>query len=49
MWMFYGEMLVGMVAGIRLIGAPAVGPNPSRTQQLPTRTQDDTEGLVVEN
>lgn len=38
-----------VVGGIGLIGAPAVGPDLGRPQQLPTRAQDDTEGLVVEN
>jgi hypothetical protein len=47
--MFCREMLVWVVVGIRLIGAPTVGPDLCRAQQLPPGAQDDAEGLVVEN
>jgi hypothetical protein len=47
--MFYREMLVWVVGGVGLVGAPAVGPDFGRTQQLPACPQDDTDGLVVEN
>ena len=42
-------MLVWVVGGIHLVGAPAVSPDLGGTQQLPAGAQDDTEGLVVEN
>jgi hypothetical protein len=47
--MLYREMLVGVVIAVRLVRAPAVGPDLGRAQQLPASAQDDTEGLVVEN
>jgi hypothetical protein len=47
--MFHRKMLVGMVGGIRLVGAPAVRPDLGRTQQLPACAQDDSDGLVIED
>ena len=47
--MFDREMLVRVVSGIRLVGAPTVGPDPCGAQQLSAGAQDDTEGLVVED
>jgi hypothetical protein len=47
--MFHGEMPVWGVGGIRLVGAPTVGPDPCRAQQLPAGAQDDAEGFVFED
>jgi hypothetical protein len=42
-------MLVRVVGGIHLVGAPTIGPDLGRTQQLPASAQYDTEGFVIEN
>jgi len=47
--MFHREMLVWVIVGIRLVGAPTVGPDLCRAQQLPADAQDDAEGLFVED
>src|SRR5882762_8301967 len=47
--MFHREMLVWVIIGIRLVGAPTVGPYLCRAQQLPADAQDDTERLVVQD
>jgi len=47
--MFDRKVLVWMIHGIRLVGAPAVGPNPGRAEQLLASAQDDTKWLFVEN
>jgi hypothetical protein len=47
--MLHREVLVWMIGGIRLVGAPTIGPNLGRVQQLPAGSQDDTEGFVFED
>ena len=47
--LLYRQMPMRMVVPIRLVGAPTVGPDPRRAEQLPARAQDDTEGLFVED
>jgi len=47
--MLYREVLVGVIGGIHLVGAPTVGPDSCRAQQLAAGAQDDTEGLFVQN
>jgi len=47
--MFDRQMLVGVVIGPRFVGAPTIGPDFGRAQQLAASAQDDSEGLIIEN
>jgi hypothetical protein len=47
--MLHREMLVWMIGGIRLVGAPTVGPDLCGVKHLATGAQYDTEGFVFEH
>jgi len=47
--MLHREVLMGMIGGIRLVGAPTVGPDFCRVQDLLAGAQDDTDRLIFED
>jgi hypothetical protein len=45
----YRQQLVNVIARIRIVGAPAVGPDSGRAKPPLAGAQDDAEWFVVEN